>query len=477
MRDDCSPEDVFGAVYAAGQGHVLRWWDELDEAAREGLLEQLGGVDFAQMEALAEDVRAGRFAKSSQGAASLPEYVALPRNAEDESVRERARRAGEEAIRDGKVAALTVAGGQGTRLGFDYPKGMFPIGPVSGKTLFQIHAERILATRRRYGGAVPWYIMTSDATDEPTRAYLEKEGWFGLRAEDVLCFKQGMLPALDREFNLVMTAKDRVLFSPNGHGGTLAALRDTGMLTDMEARGVEEISYFQVDNPLVPAVDPVFVGFHRLAGAQMSSKAMWKREPLEPIGAFVLVDGRLVVLEYSDLTPDEAGLRTGAGLLVHGLGSPAIHVMRVDFVREMTAAGGRLPFHLAQKSSPCLNDDGLLVAPKEKNVYKFETFIFDALPFTERTMILEMAREREFSPVKNPSGADSADSARADMVALCADWLEGAGVAVPRDAKNRSMHAIEVSPLFALDAGELAGRVRTDMEVAGPLYLAEGGGE
>lgn len=474
MRADCSRDEVFRAVRAAGQGHVLRWWDELDEVGREGLLEQLGGVDFTQMEALAEDVRAGRFAKALPGTALLPEYVALPRNAEDELVREDARRVGEEAICGGKVAALTVAGGQGTRLGFDCPKGMFPIGPVSGKTLFQLHAERILATRRRYGGAVPWYIMTSDATDGPTRAYLAEAGWFGLPAEEVYCFKQGMLPVLDREFKLVMTAKDRVLFSPNGHGGTLAALRDTGMLTDMEARGVEEISYFQVDNPLAPAVDPVFVGFHRLAGAQMSSKAMWKRGPLEPIGAFVRVDGRLMVLEYSDLTPEEAELRTGEGLLVYGLGSPAIHVMRVDFVREMTAAGGRLPFHLARKSSPYLNEDGVVVTPTEKNVYKFETFIFDALPFTTRSVILEMAREREFSPVKNPTGADSADSAHADMVALCADWLERVGVAVPRDAQNRSLYALEISPLFALDAEELAGRVAAGLEVNGPLYLAEG---
>jgi len=269
-----------------------------------------------------------------------------------------------------------------------------------------------------------------------------------------------------------MTAKDEILFSPNGHGGTLAALRESGMLAEMVARGIEEISYFQVDNPLVPAIDPVFIGLHRLAGAQMSSKAMWKRDPLEPIGAFVVIDGCLTVREYSDLTREEAERRTEEGLLLYGLGSPAIHMIRVDFVEELTASGGRLPFHLAEKSEACLDAEGRLVKPDGKNVYKFEMFVFDALRFAERWVVMEMVRAHEFSPVKQRTGVDSVERARADMSMLYAEWLEEAGVRVPRDAERRPLHPIEISPLCALDEWEFVYRAPAGLTVDGPLYLA-----
>ncbi len=461
------------ALAGAGQGHVLRWWEELTSAQRQKLAGLARQVDLDQVARLAEDVRQGRLKETLSGPIERPAYVALSDGEDLE--REANRAAGEALLRAGKAAALTVAGGQGTRLGYDGPKGTYPIGPVTGKSLFRIHAERIQATGRRYGHPLPWYVMTSDTTDAPTRRYFEREDFLGLDRDEVFFFRQGMMPALDRHFKLVMTARDEILMSPNGHGGTLTALADSGALADMERRGIEQISYFQVDNPVVPAADPVFLGAHVRAGAQMSSKAVWKREPEEPIGAFVRSGGRLIVREYSDLTPDEMRQKTPDGRLLYGLGSIAIHVLRVDFVREETAGGLRLPWHLAEKASLVLDEAGRVVAPSGKNVLKFETFIFDALRDTRSSVILEVRREEEFLPVKNAVGKDSAESCRAGMSRLHADWLEKAGVRVPRDAAGQPLHPVEISPLYALDAAEAAAKVTRALRVDGPLYLGPDG--
>ena len=310
--------------------------------------------------------------------------------------------------------------------------------------------------------------MTSDATDRPTRDYFEKHAWFGLPREDVHFFQQRMMPALDRNFRLVLVAKDQILLSPNGHGGTLLALAESGMLDDMERRGIEEISYFQVDNALAPAADPVFLGFHSLAGAEMSSKALWKREPEEPIGAFVRIGGSARRQGIQRPQPRADARADRGGQLLYGLGSIAIHALRVDFVRRETRSGFKLPFHLAEKSSPSLDESGALVQPKEKNVYKFETFIFDALRDARRTVVLEVRREEEFSPLKNATGKDSPETCRRDMSALYASWLDQAGVRVPRDERGAPKHPIEISPLFALDAAELAGKVPKDLNISRP---------
>ena len=484
-RTEQSDAGVMRAFRAAGQGHVFRWWEELSPDGRARLMAQLRGIDLESLAALASDVKAGRFNPAPRGSPEFPSYVRLPRTPEESAAREKARSAGEALLRHGKVAALTVAGGQGTRLGFDAPKGTYPIGPVSGKSLFRIHAERILATRRRYRASLRWYVMTSDATDQATKDYFERENYFHLPRQEVSFFRQRMMPVLDRDFRLVLAAKDAVLLSPNGHGGALLALAECGMLDDMERWGVEEISYFQVDNALVPAADPVFLGCHSLASAQMSGKAVWKREPEEAIGAFVGIGGRVVVMEYSDLTREQTRQRGGEGQLRFGLGSIAVHAIRVDFARRETGGGPssaearhvtheggfRLPFHLAEKSSPYLDEAGRLIQPQGKNVYKFETFIFDALRDAERTMILEVRREEQFSPLKNATGKDSPETCRRDMSALYAAWLARAGVHVPGANDGRPAFPIEISPLYALDADELASKVPKNLALTGPLYL------
>ena len=453
---------------AAGQGRVFRWWDDLDEDARGALIAQLEGIDLDWVSRAGEGLRNGTAGFHFSGELTPADYIHHPTTAEAQAAARQARALGEYLIRQGKVAALVVAGGQGTRLGFSAPKGCYPIAPVSGDTLFQIHAESILAISRGCDAAVPLCVMTSDATDQPTRDFFEENQYFGLRPEDVIFFRQGMLPALTPDGLLVLEEKGGLLMSPNGHGGTMAALCDEGVLDELESRGVEEISYFQVDNPLIRQVDPVFIGYHRQAAADMSNKAIPKRDPEEKLGAFGLVDGRLTVVEYSDLTPEQMRRRRPDGGLVFGLGSPAMHVFSVAFARRM-GREGCLPWHVAEKSSAVVNEAGEVATPDAKNVRKFETFIFDALLEARNSIIMEVAREDEFSPVKNADGADSPATARRDMTERWARWMEAAGVAVSRDADGSVAENIEISPLIALDAEALADRIAAAPDIIGRL--------
>jgi UDP-N-acetylglucosamine/UDP-N-acetylgalactosamine diphosphorylase len=461
-------------VAEAGQEHVFRFWGDLPEEGRERLLAQLEEVDFAELaELIDEHVVHRRPVELPPGLSPAP-FIPLPRTEQERGRHRQMEKLGEEIVAAGKVAAFVVAGGQGTRLGYEGPKGSLPIGPVSGRPLFQIFAEAILADRRSFGAAIPWYVMTSRANDLQTRDFFDAYNYFSLPRSDVKFFTQGMLPAVDLQGKLILAERGQLAWSPDGHGGSIRALARSGILADMAARGVEYLSYFQVDNPLVPPVDPVFVGFHAAARSEMSSKMARKRDPLEKIGAFCMSGGRLHVVEYSDL-PDELAQATNPdGTLQFDAGSIAIHLLARAFV-ERLSSGKRfaLPFHRAGKKIPCVDEKGEVVTPNEPNGIKFETFVFDALPMAERPVVLEIDRTREFSPVKNADGVDSPATAQRDMVRLAAGLLEAAGVKVPRDARCEPTVRVEISPLAAKDAEELAELVvRLKLRhVTGDLYL------
>jgi len=441
----------------AGQEHVLRFWGELPEEGRRRLLEQLADIDFEELSELI-----GQHVTRKSPAAALPAdlapapFIALPASDADRRRRREMKSIGEDLIAAGKVAPMVVAGGQGTRLGYEGPKGAFPVGPVSGRTLFEVFAESILAARRAFGVAIPWYIMTSRANDLATRDFFEAHNYFDLPRGDVRFFTQGMMPAVDMQGRLILAARDQLVWSPDGHGGSIRALGRSEMLADMAARGIEHISYFQVDNPLVPPLDPVFVGCHADARSDMSSKMARKREPKEKLGAFCMSGGRLRVIEYSDLPDELAEARERDGRLRFEAGSIAIHILSRAFVERMSA-GRRfsLPFHRAEKKIPCIDEQGRPLAPDKPNGIKFEMFVFDALPQAERPVVLEIDRAREFSPVKNATGLDSPATAQADMVRQAAAWMEEAGVNVPRMPDGQPTHKVEISPLAARNVDEL----------------------
>jgi len=315
------------------QAHLLDFWDELDSTRREALLEQLGGVNFEQLKQQFEHFASDQPHPLDADEIAPPEV--LPHRPADDQQAQLYRNAtqrGLQLLSEGKVAACVVAGGQGTRLGFDGPKGCFQATPVAKKSLFQVFAEQIQAASVRAGKAIPWYIMTSLANHTQTQAFLRRNNYFGLQADNVKCFVQGAMPAIGLDGKLLLQSRGTLAVSPDGHGGILPALRLNGCLDDMAQRGVTLISYFQVDNPMVRCIDPLFIGLHDLNQSEMSAKALPKRDPMEKLGNFCVIDGKTTVIEYSDM-PDELAMRTDdRGFLKFSAGSIAIHVLSRSFV-------------------------------------------------------------------------------------------------------------------------------------------------
>ena len=441
------------------QEQVLRFWDELDESKQDQLLGQLESLDSAELEALVSSHVLAKPDKFVPKDIKPAPFFGLRPKPEQEELYIKARQIGEKAIRDGEVAALTVAGGQGTRLGFDGPKGSFCISPVKNKSLFQIFAEEILANQHRYQAKIGWYIMTSPNNDLQIRKFFKQNNYFGLRAESVEFFKQGRMPAFDLAGKLMLANKDSLALSPNGHGGTLQALKQNGCLGKMEKDGVKYLSYFQVDNPLVSVLDPMFIGLHINEGSEISSRTLPKVDDLERVGNFCLSDGKIVVIEYSDLPEELAHAHNPDGSRKFNEASIAVHIINVDFAERLTGGKMGLPYHRAEKKVPYVNDEGLHIEPSEANAVKLEMFIFDALALATKSIIFETDRAEEFSPVKNASGPDSALTCRRDMIRRAARWLRLAGIEVPRNPQGEPACTLEISPLYALDAEEFVAKV------------------
>jgi UDP-N-acetylglucosamine/UDP-N-acetylgalactosamine diphosphorylase len=464
------PESIRTQLEQHGQEHVLAWWDHLTDPERKELAAQIQGLDLDQLKQLYAERDQAHEPPSADRIG--PVEVLSPGGADDA----RARQIGEEALRQGQVAMLVVAGGQGTRLGFDRPKGIYPVGPVSGKSLFQIHAEKVLARGRRHGKVPPFLVMTSPATHAETIAYLESWDYFGLPANRVYCFCQGTMPALDlASGKLLLETRSRLFLGPDGHGGTLTALASSGLLDQLAGQGIRHIFYFQVDNPLVHVADPVYLGYHIDRRAEISCKVVAKSHPTEKMGNFALVDGRCQMIEYSDL-PESLAVETDAqGKLKLWAGNPAIHLFEVNFLRRLTSGGSRacaLPFHVARKKVPYLDANGVdTLRPEDPNALKFERFIFDVLPLAERWLLLETKREEEFSPLKSAEGADTPQDVRRGMTELATNWLQQAGVAIPRTPGNTLEFDVEISPLFALDAAELHNRIDPRLVIDRPMYF------
>lgn len=460
------------AAEAHGQGHVFGFWDELGAGERGALLKQLRQVDFALVDRLVEEHVAGSSSSQPESVDLAPApVIAIPSTAEEKREEALARETGEALIREGKVAAFVVAGGQGTRLGFDGPKGTFEIGPVSRRSLFQLHAEKLRAISRRYGALIPLYVMTSETNHEATETYFQENDFFGMGRGNVRLFQQGMMPAVDRSGKLLLESKSRIFMSPNGHGGSLKALYESGALGELRERNVEVIFYFQVDNPLLRICDPVFLGHHARADAEMSSKVVRKSDWQEKVGVVALRGGQTEVVEYSDLSDTDAKATLADSSLKYWAGSIAVHVLSVGFVERLNEGGFRLPYHRAEKKISFVDTSGKYCEPEGKNGIKFETFVFDALPLARRVVTLEVPREEDFSPVKNATGDDSPATSRTDLTALYLRWLEACGATIERRADGRFQGFVEISPLTALAAEDLVKHVKPGTVVRDQFIL------
>ena len=450
-------EKLSAAIINAGQEQILRFAGELTDEELQTFTASLEEIDWEKLPGLAAEYVLKR------PETNIPEdltpasyYPASPVTGAEKELYRQAEELGTELLRTGKVCCLTVAGGQGTRLGFDGPKGTYPIGPVTSRTLFEYFAGSIRRAGEKYGHKIPWYIMTSPINREATEKYFRSNGLFGLDEDQVFFFTQGTMPAFGRDGKLLLASKNSLSLSPDGHGGTLLALRKSGAIDKMIADGSEIVSYFQVDNPLVPVVSPRFIGLLALEKADAGAIVLTKTGPYEKLGNFCISNGRTQIIEYSDLPDELAEKRNADGSLAFSAGSPAIHVFTRKFIEKLTEGSSlHLPWHRADKKIPFIDDNGVQVVPDAPNGVKLESFIFDALPLAEKVVLMAGDRSKIFAPTKNATGVDSAESCREMITARNAEALEAAGVEIPHKADGSVDAVIEISPFLACDAEDM----------------------
>ena len=383
-----------------GQEHVLRFYDELDENGQRSLLKQVEEIDFEMLGAIgAKQQEKGKI--SPLGAVEIDEI----NERKEEFVEE-----GLKAIREGKVGAILLAGGMGTRLGFDQPKGTFDIGKTRHLYIFECLINNLLEVCDMAGCFVPLYIMTSEKNHEATYEFFEEHNYFGYPAEDVHFFMQDMAPAVDYNGKLLLEEKGRLATSPNGNGGWFSSLHKSGLLDDIHARGVEWLNIFAVDNVLQKIADPAFIGATLLSGKESGSKVVRKAAPEERVGVMCQEDGKPSIVEYYEMTEEMVTQRDEQGELLYRFGVILNYLFRVDLLEEIML--NRMNVHVVEKKIPYIDEKGNFVKPEKPNGYKFETLILDMIHMLDSNLVYEVVREKEFAPIKNLHGTDSVDSAR-----------------------------------------------------------------
>lgn len=367
----------------------------------ERLEKQLEEMDWSNLDAIHnKEQKRGSF--SPLGAMELSEI---------EANKDKYTAVGIDAIKHCKVGAILLAGGQGTRLGFDKAKGMYNIGETKELYIF----EQLIANLKKVTSAadawVPLYIMTSEKNDEQTREFFREHDFFGYNPDYVKFFVQEMVPAVDFDGNVLVEAEDSLAMSPNGNGGWFKSLIKAGYDADLKEKGVEWLNVFAVDNVLQQIADPVFVGATIESGCVSGAKVVRKVDPYERVGAMCLEDGKPSIVEYYELTPEMAEARDEKGTLLYGFGVILNYLFRVDKLLEI--AEKSLPLHVVEKKVPYIDENGVAVKPEIPNAYKFETLILDMVYMMDNCLSFEVDREKEFAPVKNATGTDSVESARA----------------------------------------------------------------
>ncbi|XP_033208355.1 UDP-N-acetylhexosamine pyrophosphorylase [Belonocnema kinseyi] len=458
------------------QDHLLQFWDEISDQEKSALFKDILELDLPEVTSYFS--KAMNFLNANTEILDskiqpIPGDVfeslctSTPAKLDQYELR------GLKEISEGRVAVLLMAGGQGTRLGVNYPKGMYDVGLPSHSTLFHLQALRIrrlqeLAEEKfKKWGQIAWYIMTSEATHDTTLTYFEKNDYFGLKKENLKAFKQEMLPCFTFDGKIILDEKNRISKAPDGNGGLYRALKSRGILEDMLTRGINSVHVFSVDNILVKVADPVFIGFCLSRSADCAVKVVPKRSPTEAVGVVCQVEGKYRVVEYSEITLKTAELRNKDGELTFNAGNICNHYFTLDFLFSIgNAHESDLDLHVAKKKVPYINEYGKKIIPTSPNGIKVEKFVFDVFKFAKNFAAWETIRECEFSALKNSdiAGFDCPSTVRKDLLSLQKKWLLDAGaLSVNGD--------VEISPLLSY-AGENLKEMANGKNLQGPVVLA-----
>lgn len=394
--------DILNVLKEHGQEHIVAAYDKLDDAGKEKLAAQVERIDWSIVDMAKQE-------NIAQERGKLEPLSALEVS-EIEKDKTKYEEIGLDAIRAGKVGAVLLAGGQGTRLGSDGPKGKYNIGLTKDVYIFERLIRNLFDVTDKAGCYVPLYVMTSDKNNDETIAFFEEKAYFGYPKDFVKFFKQEMAPSVDFDGKLYMEAADSLSLSPNGNGGWFYSMAVTGVLKDVKARGVEWLNIFAVDNVLQRIADPVFVGATLDSGCVSGAKVVRKADPQEKIGVLCLEDGRPSIVEYYEMTDEIINSREADGELSYNFGVILNYLFRVDQLEEIMSQ--KMPVHVVEKKIPYIDGNGELVKPETPNGYKFELLVLDMIHMFDNCLSYEVVRDHEFAPIKNKTGVDSVESAR-----------------------------------------------------------------
>lgn len=468
-------QDLHTRLAQVGQEHLLKFWDDLTTQQQDQLVRDIEELNLSELKfyfdravlSLSENS-----IKLDDRMQPIPQekFMSIAR-----TTKERLKEYEEEGFKEisrGQVAVLLMAGGQGTRLGFEHPKGMYDVGLQSHKTLFRIQAERIQKleqlskTATGQTGFITWYIMTSEHTIQPTYEYFRNNNYFGLKKENVILFEQGSLPCLQYDGKIILDQKHRVSRAPDGNGGIFRAMVQQGILDDMSKRGIVYVHAHSVDNILVKVADPIFIGFCKSENADCAAKVVEKSHPNEAVGVVAIVDGKFQVVEYSEISAKTAEMRNSDNRLTFSAGNICNHLFTLGFLRQIGSTyENQLKLHVAKKKIPFIDNAGKRITPEKPNGIKIEKFVFDVFGFAQKFVAMEVQRDEEFSALKNSdaAGKDCPSTARSDLYRLHKKYIERAGGIVHGNE-------CEISPLLSY-AGENLEPLVSGNSFTSPVYL------
>jgi UDP-N-acetylglucosamine/UDP-N-acetylgalactosamine diphosphorylase len=460
----------------AGQGHVFKFFNVIPEQEQIEFLNQIINIDVENLNVIYDKAIEGAAAASSNAQNDLKplsQDVFDSVLKQDASTLKEWELIGLEKIAQGKVAVILMAGGQGTRLGSSAPKGCYDISLPSGKTLFQLQAERILKVqhlaqkhRKEQDPAetiIPWYIMTSGPTNKPTFDYFKKNNFFGLKEENVIFFEQGVLPCLTMDGKIILESKGKIAVAPDGNGGIYKAVLDKGVIQSLKNRGVEYSHCYCVDNCLARVADPIFIGYCISKGTDCGVKVVGKAAPEEPVGVVCVRNGKYGVVEYSEISNETAHERHADGSLKYGAANIANHFFSTAFLERVPSFQAELEYHIAKKKIKYTDlETGEQISPKANSGMKLECFVFDVFPYAQNMSVLEVDRIEEFSPLKNAPGtsADCPETSRRDIVSQHVRFIENAGGKVVGNTKDCENLLFEISPCVSYSGEGLEHLVR-----------------